>query len=335
MQPPSSGTELDPCAPSDPAVVAACLDAPWGLALLPGDESALVGERTTGKILTVAPQTKPVPYAAISGIDASGTGGLLGIVLSPSYGEDGLIYAYITTASDNRIIRLAQGDTPKSIFTGIPKGRTNNGGRIMFGPDGQLYVGTGDTGNPTLAKDPKSLAGKVLRLDGFGKPAKGNPTTGSAIFASGFTDVTGMCLVHSSVAAIDHRSGADVLIAPKSGGNYAAAKPPNSIWTWQDTEGGANDCAQATRQLGFSSLPAQRVVALNSDAAGAFVGQPETLLRKTYGRLLTLEIAGLGTQQELFWATTSNKDGHGTPVAADDRVIVIRSSGGGSGGGSD
>ena len=316
-------------------MVAACLEAPWGLALLPGDQSALVGERTTGKILTIAPQTEPTVYATVRDLDPSGTGGLLGIALSPSFGEDGLIYAYVTTAKDNRILRIAKGDTPKAIFTGIPKGAKNNGGRILFGNDGQLYIGTGDTGTAKLSTDPKSLAGKILRVDGFGKPSKGNPTAGSAIFASGFTDVTGMCLVNNSVAAVDHRAAADVVIAPKSGARYSAAKPPNTIWTWKAAEGGANDCAQASRQLAFTSLPAQRVVALDTDTDGSFTGAPKALVDKTYGRLLTLELGGAGTEQELFWATTSNKDGKGKPIAADDRVVIIQPSGGGGGGGND
>ena len=102
-------------------MIATCLAAPWGLAPLPDGESALVGERTTGRILQVAAGTEPALVAQIDGIDASGDGGLLGLALSPSYDEDGLIYAYVTTDTDNRILRIARGDTPKAIFTGIPK----------------------------------------------------------------------------------------------------------------------------------------------------------------------------------------------------------------------
>ncbi|MET0863158.1 MAG: PQQ-dependent sugar dehydrogenase, partial [Nakamurella sp.] len=186
--PPPSGSDgpTDPCAPTDAAVIATCLNAPWGLAPLSDGASALVGERTTGRILQVARNTEPVLVAQIDGIDASGDGGLLGIVLSPSYDEDGLIYAYVTTAEDNRIIRIARGDVSKPIFTGIPKGAQHNGGRIAFAADRSLYVGIGDTGDSALAADPASLAGKVLRLDEFGKPAESNPTPGSPIFAAGF-----------------------------------------------------------------------------------------------------------------------------------------------------
>lgn len=331
----SSAAPEDPCRPSDPAVVAACLAAPWGLALLPGGQSALVGERTTGRILNIAPQQEPTEYATIPDLDSSGSGGLLGIALSPAFEEDGLIYAYVTTAKDNRIIRLARGDTPKAILTGIPKGKQHNGGRILFGTDGQLYIGTGDTGRASLAVDPKSLAGKVLRVDEFGKPSKGNSRPDSAVFASGFTDVTGMCSVETGVAALDHRAAVDVLIGVKAGGTYQASRPDDTVWRWTKSEGGSADCARSSTQLGFTSLSKQRVVGIQIDPQGGFTGTPQTLLEKTYGRLLTLEVGGLGTDQELFWATTSNKDGAGKPTASDDRVVVIQAGGGGGDGGPD
>ncbi len=330
--PSSGGTVTDPCRPTDPAVIAACLDAPWGLVVMKDGQSALVGERTSGRILQIAPQKEPVEYTTIDGIDAAGSGGLLGIALSPAFDEDGLIYAYVTTASDNRVIRFAKGDRPKAILTGIPRGTDHNGGRIAFGTDGQLYVGTGDTGNPQLAGDPKSLAGKVLRVDEFGKPAKGNPTEGSAVFAAGFTDVTGMCLLGSGIGALDHRPTIDVLIGVKAGGKYTS---PGSaaVWTWKKADGGAVDCELGSSQLGFSSAQGQRVVGIRVNQQGGFTGTPQTLLDNRYGRLLTLTIGLGGTDQEVFWASTSNKDGHGAPGPSDDRVVVIPAAGGGGGGG--
>src|ERR1700712_3426500 len=175
---PTTTAPADPCVPTDPAVIAACLSAPTGLAPLPDGTSALVGERTTGRILRVAVGAKPVVVTTIRGLDAKGDGGLLGVAVSPSYVEDGLIYAYVTTATDNRVVRVAPGDVPKPIITGIPKGTTNNGGALAFTPAGVLYVGTGNAGTPAKAVDPASLAGKLLRVDDFGKSAAGNPKAG-------------------------------------------------------------------------------------------------------------------------------------------------------------
>ncbi len=180
----SSTESQDPCRPADQTIVAACLTTPWGLAVLPDGGSALVGERTTGRILQVAPQTDPVPVAQVDGIDASGDGGLLGLAVSPHYVEDGLLYAFVTTDTDNRIIRIARGDVAKPIFTGIPKGGTANGGRIAFGPDGYLYIATGNAGTAGAGADPASLAGKVLRIDEFGRPA---PASASSTTSSSAT----------------------------------------------------------------------------------------------------------------------------------------------------
>jgi glucose/arabinose dehydrogenase len=329
--PPTSGSgpASDPCAPTDEAVIATCLSAPWGLAPLPDGQSALVGERTSGRILKVAKGAQPELVAQIDGVDGSGDGGLLGLVLSPSYTEDGLIYAYVTTAEDNRIIRIASGDVPKAIFTGIPKGATHNGGRIAFAADRSLYVGTGDTGNPALAGDPTSLAGKVLRLDEFGKPADTNPTPASAVYASGFSQVTGMCpLPDGTMAALDHRAASDVLLPLTAGNSYGTLAEGDALWTWTAADGGAASCAVAGGVLASSSLDKQQLSGLQLAGPRTFTGSPTVLLDNRYGRLLTVVADSNG----LLWLTTSNKDGLGQPVPSDDRVVVVPSSGGGEGG---
>jgi hypothetical protein len=322
----------DPCAPTDEAVIATCLSAPWGLAPLPDGQSALVGERTTGRILQVAKGQDPVLVTKIAGVDAAGDGGLLGITLSPSYDEDGLIYAYVTTAKDNRIIRIARGDVPKAIFTGIPRGRKHNGGRIAFAADRSLYVGTGDTGNRALAAKPASLAGKVLRLNEFGKPAKGNPTPGSPIYARGFTQVAGLCpLEDGTVAALDQRGKKDVLLPLAAGRDYATPASGDALWTWTAAEGGAADCAVDSGLLASTSLAKQQLTGIQMASGGTFTGTPTVLLDKRYGRLLTV----VSSDQGLLWLTTSNKDGAGKPVPSDDRVIVVPSGSSGGAGGPD
>jgi glucose/arabinose dehydrogenase len=322
----------DPCVPTDPAVIAACLTAPTGLAPLPDGTSALVGERTTGRILKVAAGTKPVVVTTISGIDAKGDGGLLGIAVSPSYVEDGLIYAYITTATDNRVIRIAAGDVPKPILTGIPKGPSNNGGGLAFTPDGVLYIGTGNAGSPAKAANPASLAGKLLRVDDFGKPAAGNPRSTSPIFASGFTQITTICqLPIGSMAALDHRSAADVLLPAKSTKNYTTLQSGDAVWTWKAGDGGAAGCAASDTTLANTSLAKQQLSGVTMTATGAFTGTPRVLLGNKYGRLLTVQPGAKGA----LWLTTSNKDGHGKPVAADDRVILLPNAGGAGGNGPD
>jgi glucose/arabinose dehydrogenase len=324
-----ASTPADPCAPTDPAVIATCLTTPWGLAPLPDGQSALVGERTTGKILTVAAGRQPELLTTITGLDTSGGGGLLGIALSPYYTEDNLIYAYVSTAKDNRILRIAPGQAPKAIFTGIPRGDEHNGGPIAFGADRMLYVATGDTGDPATARDRSSLAGKVLRLDAFGKPATGNPG-GSAIYASGFSDPTGICpLPGGPMGALDHRSTGDLLIPVHSGKDYSTTASGDTLWIYQAGDGGAADCAVSAGYLLSSSLEAKKVTSIQMTPSGGFTGSPQDLIPDEYGRLLTV-VTGPG---DLVWLTTSNKDGHGTPIPSDDRVIVLPAAGGGGGGG--
>ena len=184
---PSSG------APSavDPVVVASNLTAPIGIAVLP-DGTALVGQRTTGVIVQVqATAGEPVAVVrTIPGIDASGDGGLLDLALSPNYGEDHLIFAYITTATDNRVVEFTLTGPITPVYVGIPKGVTGNGGRIAFTASGQLLIGTGDTGQPALAQNPASLAGKVLEVTDVGQPV----TPGAPVLAQGFHSISGLCV---------------------------------------------------------------------------------------------------------------------------------------------
>jgi len=325
--PTTTSRPADPCVPTDPAVIAACLRAPWGLAPLPDGTSALVGERSTGVILRVSAGKKPTIVTTIADIDASGDGGLLGIAISPSYNEDGLIYAYVTTKADNRVIRLATGDNPKPIVTGIPKGAIHNGGALAFDTDGRLYIGTGDAG---VDQSPASLGGKLLRVDDFGKPAAGNPKADSPIFSTGLTQPASICVLPTSaMAAIDHRRAADVLLLAKSGKNYSTLFSGDAIWTWQAGEGGAAGCASSAGLLANTSLAGKHLAGISMSATGVFSGTPRVLLADTYGRLLTLQP---GTKKAL-WMTTSNKDGAGKPIAADDRVILLPDAGSSGGGG--
>src|SRR5690606_35005928 len=132
---------------SRPEVVATGLQVPWGLAFLPNGD-ALVGERNSGRVLRVRPGSTPQVVATISGVTAIGEGGLLGLAVSPTFTQDNYVYAYYTSANDNRVIRfsLNSPQTQETILTGIPRGQYHNGGRIAFGPDRLLYISTGDAG---------------------------------------------------------------------------------------------------------------------------------------------------------------------------------------------
>jgi len=143
----------------------------------------------------------------LTGLDAAGDGGLLDLALSPTYSQDNLVYAYITTRTDNRVVDFTLNGPVTPVLTGIPKGRTGNTGRILFGPDGNLYVGTGDAGHPSLAANRASLAGKILRIDPIGDPTPDDPTRGSAVWTSGHSEVSGLCSSTRSDSPIDVEAG--------------------------------------------------------------------------------------------------------------------------------
>ncbi len=322
---PNPGRPAEPGAEQqdgDPAVVATGLAVPTGLAVLP-DGTAIVGERDTGRILQVFPDRSPArELMVVPGVDTAGDGGLLGLAASPTYPEDGLLYAYVSTAVDNRVVRFPIGGTPNAVLTGIPRGEVHNGGGLVFGADGSLYVGTGDTGNPALARDPASLGGKVLHVDVFGRPLGAGP-----VFTSGHRDVTAVCVGEEDrlFAADAARDGADELDALTEGRDYAATGPVVEFAPGEDGLGG---CAVVGDAVFLGALDGQRVHAVPVDASGTVSGELEEFLGGRYGRLRTV----VADPQGALWITTSNRDGIGTPAEDDDKVLRINppSSAGGS-----
>ncbi len=318
---PSTPGTGDPTA-GDPNVLATDLAVPTGLVLLP-DGTAVVGERETGRLLQVFPdRSPPRELMVVPGVDTSGNGGLLGLALSPSYGEDGLIYAYLSTATDNRVVRFPVGGTPNPVVTGIPRGETGNGGALLFGADGTLYVGTGDTGRPGLAQDPASLAGKVLAVDVFGSPVGAGP-----VFSQGLSNVTALCQGgDGTVYATDDSPGAepDELDALVPGGDYGspAAAPGSNppVLTVPGATAGLAGCAVSGNSVFLGALEGRRVVLATLGPDGAPTADPTDVLPDRYGRLRTVLLDAEGA----LWITTSNTDGAGTPAADDDKVLRIQ-----------
>jgi len=299
----------------DPNVVAADLNVPTGLVLLP-DGSAIVGERETGRLLQVFPDRSPArELMTLPGVDTAGDGGLLGLALSPTFTEDGLLYAYLSTATDNRVVRFPLGGTPNPVLTGIPRGETHNGGGLVFGVDGTLYVGTGDTGDAALAGDVASLAGKVLAIDVFGRPVGDGP-----VFSRGHSDVTALCQGGDEqlYATDDRGTGADEFDAVALGGDYGpTGRSP--LLEVPEAEEGLGGCAVSGPFVYLGERTGEQVLVVELDGRRTPVAEPEGFLTGRYGRLRTVVIDPAGA----LWITTSNQDGAGTPEDDDDRVLRV------------
>ena len=312
--------------------VARGLAAPWGVAFFPNGD-ALVTERDTARVLRVTGERRVVQE--VGTLDAAapeGEGGLLGVALAPGYPEDRAVYFYLTTAEDNRVVRarLEGGvlGTPEVLLDGIPKGFVHDGGRLAFGPDGHLYVSTGETGEESLARDPRSLAGKILRITTDGRPAPGNPG-GGLVWSLGHRNVQGLAFDDQDRLWASEFGDQtwDELNLIEEGGNYGwpevegrdgeleGAVEPQVQWATDDNS--PSGLAFVDGRLWLGALQGQRLWRVDVDGAAAadekgfFVGD--------YGRIRTVVTAPDGR----LWVTTSNRDGRGEPSRDDDRILLV------------
>ncbi|WP_326558750.1 PQQ-dependent sugar dehydrogenase [Micromonospora sp. NBC_01796] len=313
---------------SRPQVVATNLQTPWGMAFLP-DGSALVAERNSARVLQVRPGQTPQQVALISGVSAGGEAGLLGLAVSPTYGQDGYVYAYFTSASDNRIVRfrLTAAQTQQPILTGLARATVHDGGRIGFGPDGMLYAGVGDANQTASAQDPQSRNGKILRMRPDGTVPPDNPTAGSLVYSLGHRNVQGLAWdaqgrLYASEFGQNTWDEVNYIVP---GGNYGwptvegRANDPrfrDPIVTWTTAEASPSGAAIAGNRLFVAALRGTRLWTVPLTGNGG-AGTPVAQLTGAYGRLRTVVYAPDGS----LWVSTSNRDGRGTPAATDDRIL--------------
>ncbi len=313
-------------------VLARGLQAPWGLAFLP-DGSALISERDTRLIKQLRPGSPPRTVQKISEADASGEGGLLGIAVSSTYAQDKLVYAYYTTGKDNRIARFQLGERPQPIVTGIPVSGIHNGGRLAFGPDGYLYAGTGDASERGLSQNRASLGGKILRMTTQGKPAPGNPFPNSLVWSLGHRNVQGLAWDKAGrlFAAEFGQNRVDEVNLIRAGGNYGwpdvegrggGSRFIDPQITWGTSEASPSGAAILDQTLYVACLRGERLYRVPIDDRGR-LGQSQQLLVGQYGRLRHVAAAPDGS----LWILTSNRDGRGNPIEADDRVLRLAQGG--------
>jgi glucose/arabinose dehydrogenase len=333
---PSPAPTEDTTPPEVVDTIATGLAAPWGIGFLPNGD-AIVTERDTTKVLLLSAPEYDVREigsipAAVGLGDEGGEAGLLGVAVSPDFKTDRLLYFYASTESDNRIVKARlEGDTlgePTVILDGIPHGLIHDGGRLAFGSDGYLYASTGETGDPELAQDRSTTAGKILRITTDGDPAPGNPFDDSPIWSYGHRNVQGLAFDDRDRlwASEFGQNTFDELNLIKAGRNYGwptvegkgggkGLVDPQVVW---DTdEASPSGLAWLDGNLWLASLKGERLWRI--DVSGARAADPTDFFVGEYGRMRTVVVAPDGR----LWVTTSNTDGRGDPKDDDDRILVI------------
>jgi glucose/arabinose dehydrogenase len=335
----SSTTATSPApAPADPTAgepviagtIATGLNVPWGIAFLASGD-ALVSQRDDGSIVRIATDGTVTPLGQVRGSSGSpgGEGGLLGIAIPP--GDESVVFAYVTTPADDRVVRMAlTGDElgdPEPILTGIPIGSRHHGGRLLFDPSGLLYVSTGDAGDGKLAQDRDSLAGKVLRIDQDGRAAADNPFD-NRTWSYGHRNIEGLALDADGRlwAAEFGDKSADELNLIERGGNYGWPGVEgrsddddlvDPLVTWGTDECSPAGIAIARSTAYIGALQGECLFAVPLD--GTRAGKPVAHFAGEHGRIRTVAVAPDGA----LWVTTSNTDGRGDARDDDDRIFRV------------
>lgn len=327
-------------------VVASGLQVPRVLAFAP-DGRLFVVERPERVRVIQDNQLLAEPALSI-GVPNQGEMGILGFALAPDFAESHHVYIYhtyeVAGGLRNRVVRYLERDNrlldpPVVIIDDIPGNWLHDGGLLAFGPDGKLYVTTGDVGNPSIAQDLNSLGGKILRLNPDGSIPDDNPFPGSPIYSYGHRNPQGLAWQQGTglLYGTEHgETGNDEVNLIVAGGNYG----------WPDAQGSnhpapfqsplityspsvapayaifytSNLIPQWQDSFLFVTLRGSHLHRLAFDADDPRqINVDERLFEGEYGRLRALAQAPDGS----IYVTTSNTDLLGTPRPNDDHVLRI------------
>lgn len=341
----------------DPVVIASDLDAPWSILRLPESGSAaggtLISERDSALIRELLPDGSLRNAGSVPSARPSGEGGLLGLAYRPAESTDaadGWVYAYFSTAGDNRIERMPLSGTPGSltlgapelILDGLPRAGNHSGGRIGFGPDGMLYATVGDAGNTDLAQDLNSLGGKILRMTPTGEVPTGadaNPFD-SLVYSFGHRNPQGIAW-DSEGRLWSSEFGQqtwDELNLIEAGANYGwpevegIADDPafiDPVYQWTTDVASPSGIAIVQDTLFLANLRGARLLRVDLGTINPADARSNTVDSSTvtvdewfvnsYGRLRDVVSGPQGT----LWFVSNNTDGRGTPAADDDRLYQV------------
>jgi glucose/arabinose dehydrogenase len=317
-------------------VLAEDLDVPWEVVVL--DEGRyLVPERPGNLVLVEDGEQHVVEEFDELEDPFLGEGGLLGVAVHPNFEETNWIYVYQTVDRESvqNTVRRFELDTESYelhdetvIIDGIPSDRIHNGGRITFGPDGYLYITTGDSNDPDLAQDRDSLAGKILRLNDDGSIPADNPFD-NPVYSYGHRNPQGLAWEDGRLWATEHGSSArDELNVIDAGGNYGwptitgtqnGSGMESPVFTSGQYETWAPAGVAAHEDsVFFAGLRGERLyeATVDGESVVSFVAH----FAGDFGRIRAVT---LGPDGEYLYLTTSNTDGRGVERDGDDRLIRI------------
>jgi glucose/arabinose dehydrogenase len=329
------------------------LDVPWGILFL-SETEMLVTERSGQIRLVQNGQLQPDPVATVPAVDR-GEGGLLDIVAHPDFDQNRQFYLYYTsTNGDNRVERwqLAADSLSASpdqvIVDGIPVAQFHNGGRLRFGPDDQLYIGTGDARDPNLSQDPNSLAGKILRVTADGDIPADNPFPDSPTYLLGIRNTQGFDWFDDTTLWVtDHGPSGEL---GRQGHDKVSVANPGDNLGWPtlhacDTQGDLVPASLTWRQAvppggaaiyTGSAIPEWQgdliLGALGSRHLQRIVFNPDTPYQVEHHEVYFQDELGrirevvMGPDNHLY-ITTSNCDGRGQCPSGGDRIYRITSGG--------
>ncbi len=347
----------DPAAPGGALrveTVVTGLDTPWDLAWGP-DGYVWVSERP-GRIWRVDPATGERTLVGELDVTEAGESGLMGLAFHPDFATEPWVYAAHSYRRGggirNQLVRMRYDGSrlgpPEPLLLEIPGNQIHDGSRLAVGPDGLLYMTTGDAGDGSRAQDLGSTAGKILRLTLDGRPAPGNPF-GSAVYSYGHRNPQGLAFhpVTGRLYEAEHGPGeSDEVNLIREGGNYgwpdvhgacdggsrAEAEfcrehevvEPLAEWTPTVALSGlavytSDRIPEWTGSLLVTSLGGNTLFRLGLSEDGAAVVEREELYRGQFGRLRDVLVAPDG----IVYLATSNRDGRGRPADTDDRILRI------------
>jgi len=324
--------------------VAEDLEVPWAIAFSP-DGRIFVTERV-GKLRVIEDgvlNPEPVKIFDVG----FGEGGLLGIALDPNFEENHYLYLYYTynnfLSTFNKVARFTESDNKlseeKILLDKIPGASYHDGGRIKFGPDGKLYITTGEAGIVANAQDLNSLGGKILRINSNGSIPNDNPFPNSPVYSLGHRNPQGLDwdpVTRKLVASEHGQSAHDEVNVIESGKNYG----------WPEVIGDETDPKYQSPLLhtGTETWAPSGAVFYNSKNIPEWENKYFiATLRGSHLRMLDLELeenkvlssiplfegeygrlrdASIGPDGNLY-LLTSNRDGRGSPAPNDDRILRV------------